>query len=153
MGCFCLLLKFGFFWKNRTKQNTFPAPCSLYSNRPRGQWLKFSTSFPSSQVTLQEIVTIAQPGLPCPSVQGAEMFWSPLRTPALSTGPASHHVPWGGHKEEEAPQAAALGIGTAAALPACCPRLPWDLLYGFSESSACWKPQPGPPPSVQEQAL
>lgn len=95
-------------------------------------------------------LSIAQSGPPFPSVQGAEMFWSPLRTAALRTGPALHCIPLGGHKEEEAPQAAARSRGTVAALPACCPRLPWDLLYGFLESSACRRPQSVPPPSVQE---
>lgn len=85
-------------------------------------------------------LSFAQSGLPFPSEQGAEMFWSPLRTAALRTGPAFHHVPLWGHKEEEAPKAAALSRGTVAVLPACCPRLPWDLLYGFSESSACRRP-------------
>lgn len=50
-------------------------------------------------------LSIAHSGLPFPSVQGAEMFWSPLRTAALRMGPALHHIPLWGHREEEAPEA------------------------------------------------
>lgn len=63
-------------------------------------------------------MTILQEPEHC-SVSAAEMFWSPLRTAALRRGPTFHHVPWWGHEEEEAPEAAAaLCRGTVAALPA-----------------------------------